>query len=98
MTPCVVGRALAIAVVIGLPNLAGAQERIEGTVISTKLTTCDFKPGTYEVTLVLDTGGKGAPGPIKAPKGTHIMKGRDHLSLPGRKGRRRGIRRPDADG
>ncbi len=65
-----------------------AQQQIEGTVVSTKLTACDFKPGMCEGTLVLDTKGATAGQvTIKVPKGTLIKQGDDHLFLPGTKGR-----------
>lgn len=65
-----------------------AQQQIEGTVVSTKLTACDFKPGTCEGTLVLDTKGATAGQvTIKVPKGTLIKEGDGHLFLPGTKGR-----------
>lgn len=65
-----------------------AQQQMEGTVLSTKLTACDMKPGTCEGTMVLDTNGA-APGQvtIKVPKGTLIKQGDGHLFLPGTKGR-----------
>ena len=69
------------------PALA-ADARIEGVVTSTKLTTCEFKPGTCEGSLVLERkeGGKPNEVTIKVPKGTVITKGSDHLFLPGLKG------------
>lgn len=66
--------------------IEAAEERIEGTVVSTALTACDMKPGTCEGTLVLDTKGKGGPVTVKVPKGTAIKKSNDHLFLPGLKG------------
>ena len=64
-----------------------AQQQLEGTVVSTKLTACDMKPGTCEGTMVLDTKGA-TPGQvtIKVPKGTQIKQGDGHLFLPGTKG------------
>lgn len=67
-------------------SMAWAQQTIEGTVVSTALTACDFKPGTCEGSLVLDTKGKDGQVTIKVPKGTQIKKGNDHLFLPGLKG------------
>jgi ribulose 1,5-bisphosphate synthetase/thiazole synthase len=64
----------------------GAEERIEGVVISTVLTACDMKPGTCEGSLVLDTKGKDGQVTVKVPKGTQIKKGNDHVFLPGLKG------------
>ena len=65
-----------------------AQQQIEGTVVSTKLTACDMKPGTCEGTMVLDTKGT-TPGQvtIKVKKGTVIKQGDGYLFLPGTKGR-----------
>jgi hypothetical protein len=92
------GLALAVVAVLGLPAFVAAQERIEGTVVSTKLTACDFKPGTCEGSLVLDTGGKDGQVTIKVPKGTQIRKGSDHLFVPGLKGSRVRITLTDAKG
>lgn len=86
-------RSLLIAVVSVLALFAAVsaglgQQQIEGTVVSTKLTACDFKPGTCEGSLVLETRGA-PPGQvtIKVPKGTQIKQGDGHLFLPGTKGR-----------
>ena len=68
------------------PLVEAAEERIEGTVVSTTLTACDFKPGTCEGSLVLDTKGKDGQVTVKVPKGTQIKKGNDHMFLPGLKG------------
>ncbi len=68
--------------------VALAQQQIEGSVVNTTLTACDFEPGTCEGTVVLETKGA-APGrvTIKVPKGTQIKQGNEHLFLPGTKGR-----------
>jgi len=63
-----------------------AQQQIEGTVVSTKLTACDMKPGTCEGSMVLDTK-DAAQITINVPKGTQIKQGDGHLFLPGIKGR-----------
>ncbi len=68
------------------PVVVAAEERIEGTVISTTLTACDFKPGTCEGSLVLDTKGQDGQVTVKVPKGTQIKKGNNHVLLPGLKG------------
>jgi hypothetical protein len=75
-------------VLTGAVTVAWAQQTFEGTVVSTTLTACDFKPGTCEGTVVLETKGA-APGrvTIKVPKGTQIKQGNEHLFLPGTKGR-----------
>lgn len=69
-------------------SIAFAQQHIEGTVVSTKLTACDMKPGTCEGSMVLDTKGT-TPGQvtIKVRKGTQIKHGEGHLLLPGTRGR-----------
>ncbi len=77
-----------LLIVLPSPAVEAAEERIEGTVVSTTLTSCDFKPGTCEGSLVLERkdGGKPNPVTVKVPKGTAIKKGNDHLFLPGLKG------------
>ena len=69
-------------------SIAQAQQQLEGTVVSTKMTACDMKPGGCEGTMTLDTKGA-TPGPvtIKVRKGTVIKHGDGHLFLPGTKGR-----------
>ncbi len=80
--------AITASVVLGLPAVGAAQGWIEGTVVGTKLTAGDFKPGSCEGTLVLDTGGTRGRVTITVPRGTQITRGSDHLFLPGLKGRR----------
>jgi len=80
---------LVSSLVMAVPlSTAVAQQTIEGTVTSTTLTACDFKPGTCEGNVVLEIQ---AVGPrqvtIKVPKGTQIKQGNEHLFLPGVKGR-----------
>jgi len=67
---------------------AHAQQQVEGTVVSTKMTACDMKPGSCEGTMTLDTKGA-TPGQvtITIQKGTVIKHGDGHLFLPGTKGR-----------
>lgn len=79
--------ALSVAIVL-VHSMAFAQTRIEGTVSSTTLTKCDFKPGTCEGSLVLETkeGSKANQVKVKVPQGTTIKRGNDHLFLPGLKG------------
>ena len=48
---------------------AVAQEKVEGKVLSTKLTVCTFKPGGCEGTMVLETARPGQV-TIKVPLGT----------------------------
>lgn len=73
----------------GAVSVAWAQEIVEGTVVSTALTACDFKPGTCEGSAVLETKTSGKAGrvTIKVPKGTRIKRGNDHVFLPALKGR-----------
>ncbi len=66
--------------------MEAAEGQIEGIVVSTTLTSCEFKPGTCEGSLVLDTKGKDEQVTVKVPKGTQIKKGSDHVFLPGLKG------------
>lgn len=77
-----------VIALLGAAAIVHAQQQIEGTVVSTKLTACAMKPGTCEGSMVLDT--KGATPDqvaIKVPKGTQIKQGDAHLFLPGTKGR-----------
>lgn len=75
-----------VLVLVGAVSAVSAQQQIEGTVVSTKLTACDMKPGTCEGSLVLDTRSKDGQVTVKVPKGTQIKKGTDYLFLPGLKG------------
>ena len=65
---------------------AVAQEKIEGKVLSTKLTVCTFKPGGCEGTMVLETAKPGQV-TIKVPLGTVIKKGDEAIFLPALRGR-----------
>ena len=76
----------AVVTLCAAVSVTFAQQKIEGTVVSTKLTACDMKPGTCEGTMVLDTKAA-AQLTIKVPKGTQIKQGDGHLFLPGTKGR-----------
>ena len=78
----------AVVTLFAAVSVVVAQQQIEGTVLSTKLTACDMKPGTCEGTMILDTKGA-TPGQvtIKVPKSTQIKQGDGHLFLPGTKGR-----------
>jgi hypothetical protein len=68
----------------GLLSASLAQEKIEGTVISTNLTACEIKPGGCEGTLVLEAkiAGKAEQVSFKVVKGTLITKGQDYMLLP----------------
>lgn len=69
-----------------LSGAAVAQEKIEGKVLSTKLTACTFKPGGCEGTMVLETA-KPEQISIKVPLGTMIQKGSETVYLPALRGR-----------
>ena len=86
LTPAILLASLLIWAIA--PPALAADAQIEGVVTSTKLTKCEFKPGTCEGSLVLESkaGGKPTPVTIKVPKGTLIRKGNDYLFLPGLKG------------
>ena len=80
--------ASAVLAVCAAGSVVLAQQQIEGTVVSTKLTACDMKPGTCEGTMVLESkGAMSGQVTIKVPKGTQIKQGDGHLFLPGTKGR-----------
>jgi len=65
---------------------AVSQEKVEGKVLSTKLTACTFKPGGCEGTMVLETA-KPEQLTIKVPLGTMIRKGSETVYLPALRGR-----------
>jgi hypothetical protein len=67
--------------------VVSAQQVVEGIVVRTTLTACEFKPGSCEGTAVLErkTSGKAEQVTIKVPKGTQIKHGSEHLFLPGLK-------------
>jgi hypothetical protein len=65
---------------------AVAREKVEGKVLSTKLTACTFKPGGCEGTMVLETA-KPEQLTIKVPLGTMIQKGNETVYLPALRGR-----------
>lgn len=70
------------------PAMGLAQDRVEGTVTSTRVTLCEFKPGGCEGDLVLERKGAGQPEQmkIKVPKGTLIKKGEEVVYLPSLRG------------
>jgi hypothetical protein len=81
---------LTAALAAALSTLSGAalaQGRIEGKVLSTKLTACTFKPGGCEGTLVLEAGTRPDQVTIKVPLGTMIKKGEEMVLLPALRGR-----------
>lgn len=74
----------ALLSVLVVAPAALAQQTIEGTVASAKLTACEPKPGGCEGTLVLEPKGvTSGPVTIKVVKGTQITEGSKHLFLPG---------------
>jgi hypothetical protein len=77
-----------LVAVLAMASPGFGQERLEGQVTSTTMTACEFKPGTCEGSLVLDTKPSGTPGQvtIKVPKGTRIKKGQDDVFLPSVRG------------
>jgi len=66
-----------------------AQERLQGKVVATKLTHCDFKPGGCAGTLTLEVAarGQGMQSTIDVPLGTVIRKGSETVYLPALRGR-----------
>jgi hypothetical protein len=73
-----------VLILTGFLSASLAQEKIEGTVISTNLTACEIKPGGCEGTLVLEAkiAGKAERVSFKVPKGTLITKGQGYMLLP----------------
>ena len=86
-------RLLLIAAVAGtmsaFPWASEAQEKIEGKVLSTKLTICQFKPGGCAGSLVMETAAPRKPEQvtIRIPLGTMIKQGNDVVYLPALRGR-----------
>ena len=72
-----------------LPSVGFGQEKTEGTVVGTKLTACQFKPGGCEGFLTLETkgGAKSEQVTIKVALGTPIKKGNEDLYLPALRGK-----------
>jgi hypothetical protein len=92
---------MAFAVVLSTVTLAGfTQEKIEGIVTSTKLTTCEFKPGGCAGDLVLEVerDGKTVQVPVKVPLGTLIKKGDETAYLPALRGNMVTIAHNEKDG
>lgn len=82
---------LQLFLVIGLlayASIGFGQERVEGVVVSTKLTRCSFKPGGCEGNLVLETprGDTKEQVTIKVPLGTQIKQGTEDIFLPALRG------------
>ena len=72
-----------------LPSIGFAQVKAEGTVVSTKLTACQFKPGGCEGYLTLETkaAAKTEQVTVKIVLGTPIKKGNDYAYLPALRGK-----------
>ncbi len=75
-------------VLMAYASIGFGQERVEGLVVSTKLTRCSFKPGGCEGNLVLETprGDTKERLTIKVPLGTQIKKGTEDIFLPALRG------------
>jgi len=71
------------------PSVGFSQEKAEGTVVSTKVTICQFKPGGCEGYLTLETKGGAKPEQvtIKVALGTPIKKDKEDLYLPTLRGK-----------
>lgn len=79
---------LCLVVLLAYASIGFGQERVEGVVVSTKLTKCSFKPGGCEGNLVLETlrGDKKEQLTIQVPLGTQIKKGTEDILLPALRG------------
>ena len=80
---------LALALVLSAYAMIGfGQDRLDGVVVSTKLTQCSFKPGGCAGSLVLEVqrAGKLEQVAIKVPLGTQIKKGNEYTYLPALRG------------
>jgi len=77
-----------VLVLLAAASVGFGQERVEGVVVSTKLTRCSFKPGGCEGSLVLETprGDKKEQVTIQVPLGTQIKKGTEDIFLPALRG------------
>jgi hypothetical protein len=67
-----------LSVLMLFPSVGLGQEKTEGTVVSTKLIACQFKPGGCEGYLTLETKGGAKPDQVtlKVALGTPIKKAR----------------------
>ncbi len=77
---------VALGALLALPSQAGwSQEMLEGKVVGTKLTHCDFKPGGCAGSLKLQT----ATGEVEidVPLGTPIRQGSEYVYLPTLRGK-----------
>lgn len=78
-----------LSVLMLFPSVGFGQEKTGGTVVSTKLTACQFKPGGCEGYLTLETKGGARPEQVtlKVALGTPIKKGKEDLYLPALRGK-----------
>lgn len=85
LAPSVVVAALLVAG----PAPALTQERLQGKVVATMLTHCDFKPGGCAGNLTLETTPQGQASQvmIDVPLGTPIRKGNETVYLPALRGK-----------
>lgn len=74
----------ALAALLSSPPV-WSQQTLEGKVVGTRLTHCDFKPGGCAGTLTL--AGANETVEIEVPLGTPIRQGAGHLYLPALRGK-----------
>lgn len=81
--------ALVAAILIAHSPQGLAQETVQGKVVGTQLTHCDFKPGGCAGNLTLGTESQGKAGQvtINVPLGTPIRKGNETVYLPALRGK-----------
>ncbi|WP_018991691.1 hypothetical protein [Aromatoleum toluclasticum] len=78
----------ALAALLALPpQPAWSQQALEGKVVGTRLTHCDFKPGGCAGTLTLEATGTTNPVEIEVPLGTPIRQGAGQVYLPALRGK-----------
>ena len=87
-TPSLILQLGLVIALLAYASVGFGQERVEGVVVSTKLTKCSFKPGGCEGNLVLEMprGDKKEQLTIKVPLGTQIKKGTEDIFLPALRG------------
>lgn len=80
--------AASASIVMTLPAIALAVEKIEGTVVGTKLTACDFANKRCEgyITLEPKTSGKAESMSIRVKSDTSLTKGSEKVLLPSLRG------------
>ena len=87
-TPSLILQLGLVIALLASASVGFGQERVEGVVVSTKLTKCSFKPGGCEGNLVLETqqGDTKEQLTIQVPLGTQIKKGTEDILLPALRG------------